>query len=787
MAATAPTSVSHATSSGGWLVAVHGRQFALLGAELRVEARAGLARVVLEQRFRNPHAEPLHATYQLPLPPDAAVSGFAFRVGTRRIVGEVDLREAARERFEEALIEGRSAALLDQDRTSLFTQQIGNIPPSAELVAEITLDQRLRWLEAGEWEWRFPTVVAPRYLGAPEDVPDAARVMVPVADPNGGGFAPRASLRLVIGDAIARGGAPESSSHSLAVSTAPGEENVLTLVSLAEETARLDRDVVVRWPVASTRLGVTLVCGRPEPARAHAGSAYGLLTIVPPLPEAQGGRHPRDLIVLLDTSGSMSGKPLEQAKAVVRTLIETLGPADHLDLISFSSSVTRWRRWTTHADERARRDAIAWVSKLEARGGTDMAPGIVAALASARDVAQRQVVLVTDGLIGFEDKVVAEIRNGLPPATRVHTVGVGSAVNRSLTAAAARAGRGAEVLIGLGEDPAAAIAQLLARTCAPLVTQLEVGGTALLDHAPAALPDVFAGSPVRIAVRLRPEGGTVVVRGKRPNGGYGEERVDVPQVAPGTGSAAVVALYARERVEDLDTQAAAGETNGIDSQIERLGLDFQIATRRTSWVAIAEEPTVDPGQPVRRERIPHLLPHGMSAEGLGLREAATSPAMAMPMICLSAPPAASADLMEEDSDAFFEPDALADRGSLRPRAIDRRTAASRPPSFRPAAPAKERPVLAARILLRRGRQLVVEFDLPFPLDWRPGAEVTVVHPNGSITRAYADPERTTHPGLVDAGCTVRLALDLGAEPGAEAPAEIRLESAGIPLRLRIGS
>ena len=153
-------------ASGGRLVATDGRPLPLLGAALRVEARGGLARVVLEQRFRNPHAEPLHVTYLLPLPVDGAVSGFGFRIGERRVVGEVDRRAAARERFEEAILEGRTAALLEQDRSSLFTQELGNIPPGAEVLAELTIDQRLRWLDAGAWEWRFPTVVAPRYLGA---------------------------------------------------------------------------------------------------------------------------------------------------------------------------------------------------------------------------------------------------------------------------------------------------------------------------------------------------------------------------------------------------------------------------------------------------------------------------------------------------------------------------------------------------------------------------------------------------------------------------------------------
>src|SRR5258708_952264 len=126
----------------------------LESAALRVEARGGIARVVLEQKFKNHHTEPLAVTYVLPLPADAAVSGFAFTVGDRRIEGEVDKKRAARERFEEAIAQGTTAAILEQERSSLFTQELGNVPPGAELICEITIDQRLRWIDEGAGEWR---------------------------------------------------------------------------------------------------------------------------------------------------------------------------------------------------------------------------------------------------------------------------------------------------------------------------------------------------------------------------------------------------------------------------------------------------------------------------------------------------------------------------------------------------------------------------------------------------------------------------------------------------------
>jgi Ca-activated chloride channel family protein len=568
---TAMETRDHDESCGGYLVATDGRVLPLTRTELTADARGGIARTVLVQVFRNVHPEPLQVTYQFPLPHGGAVSGFAFRLGGTRIVGEVDLVRKARERFEEAIVEGRTAALLEQQRTSVFVQEIGNVPPGAEVEAELTIDQRLDWRDQGAWEWRFPTALAPRYQGAPGRVPDAGCTAVAVAD---GSIAPRLSLALTVRDALAPGKRPESPSHRMSFTAAGG---LLRATLTAEEGAPLDRDVVIRWPVTAPEVGLSLDLHRPAGGRLGDGRAFGLLTIVPPAPETRPEPLPRDLIVLLDTSGSMSGEPLEQARRVVGTLVDSLGPRDRLELVAFSSSVQRWRRGAVEAGESSRKDARRWLSQLSASGGTEMREGIREALRGLRPDAQRQVVLVTDGLIGFEQEVVAEVLATLPPGSRLHTVGVGSAVNRALTGPAARAGRGLEVVIGLGEDPERAASALRARTAAPLVTGLEIAGSALVAHAPARLPDLFAGAPALVSLELRPEGGTLVVRGSTAAGPF-ERRIAVSPPAPGEGPAALAALHAREAVEDLEMRLAAGELEDeIDRAVEEIGMAFQIS------------------------------------------------------------------------------------------------------------------------------------------------------------------------------------------------------------------
>ncbi|CAN0547882.1 unnamed protein product, partial [Laminaria digitata] len=167
MTPTASPRIDNSPHTGARLVSTDGLALPLQAAELEVDAKGGLARTVLTQTFVNPGSSPLHVQYLLPLPADGAVSGFSFKIADELVAGEVQTKQVAQERYTQALIEGRTAALVQQSRTSLFRQSVGNIPPHETVVAKIVVDQPLRWLEeAGAWQWRFPTVVAPRYQAA---------------------------------------------------------------------------------------------------------------------------------------------------------------------------------------------------------------------------------------------------------------------------------------------------------------------------------------------------------------------------------------------------------------------------------------------------------------------------------------------------------------------------------------------------------------------------------------------------------------------------------------------
>jgi Ca-activated chloride channel homolog len=594
---------SKARSSGASLSTADGRSLALVGARLRGEARGGIARLVLEQRFVNPFEETLAVTYRMPLPADGAVSGYAFEIAGRVIAGRVDKKAAARETYERALVDGRTAALLEQNTSDIFTQQIGNLPANEELIARITIDQRLAWLPEGEWELRFPTVIAPRYIGAHDSEADARSTHVSV-DP--AGIAPGIQIAITIGDSIASGRTAATPTHTL-LHRADGS------IELKDEAA-LDRDIVVRWPVATAKPGLSL-----DTARTTTGSAFALLTIVPPARDTKPRAIARDLIVLLDTSGSMGGGPLDKAKVAVALLLESLDEQDRFELIEFSNAPRRYKAEATSATPKAKRDAVAWVKSRQADGGTEMGSAVYEALHVLRPNAQRQVVLVTDGYIGGEAQIVKLLHENLPKSCRMHVLGVGSAVNRSLATALARAGRGAEVLIGLDEDAERAIKRMVDRTKSPMLTNVSILGTGLVRHAPEHVPDVYEGAPILAGLQVNPEGGEIVVRGELAGREPWEQRIRVPALREGEGNAAVVALYAREHVADLETRWTMGDTQAIDQQIETAGVEFQISTRLTSWVAVDMTRKLDKPGTSRHQNVPQNLPYGTHAASFGLR------------------------------------------------------------------------------------------------------------------------------------------------------------------------
>jgi Ca-activated chloride channel family protein len=577
---------------GAKLVSVDGRTFPLEAARVAARTSGALAFSTLVQTYRNPYAEPLEVVYTLPLPADGAVIGYTMRLGERVIRGEVRPREEAKAAYEKALFEGRSAALLEQDRDDTFTQRLGSLPAGEPAELTIEVMHPLGFLVAvgklgPEWEYRFPTVVGPRYTGVEGRVPDADRLSPDRAE-SPGEIPTRIELTLTTDDA-----------------TGAAVKRV--------ESMPLDRDLVLRWAAGEPAIGAQLVEG---PGLPGDDGRYGVLTITPP--RAPATAFARDLTILIDASGSMSGLPIEWAKDVASGLLRSLGEGDRFELIAFSDQPRSLTGGIVPVTDRSLREALGALTQLMAGGGTEMADAVIQALRSLRPESQHQILLITDGEIGFEDEIVSRIVSGLVDGSRLHTVGVGAAPNRTLTSRAARAGRGVESFVCGDGEVQAAVKRLIAATARPVLTDVTIASAVVSGVAPARPKDVFAGQPLVVAVELDPAGGTLEVEGQLA--GTTERwawRLTIPPLAAregGISTTPIGALYGREVIADLEMNGA-----GSRDRVLNVAMRHRIASRVTSLVAISEEPAVDPKAPRRRVTLPVEVPAFVSAEAAGIR------------------------------------------------------------------------------------------------------------------------------------------------------------------------
>ena len=717
---------------GAKLVSVDGRTYPLEAARITAEASGGIASSTLVQRYRNPYAEPLEVIYTLPLPADGAVIGYSMRLGERVIRGEVRSREDARADYEKALLDGRSAALLEQDRDDTFTQRLGSLKAGQE--AEITIEvlHPLAFLlDVGElgpsWEYRFPTVVGVRYEGAAGRVPDADRLEVDRA--TGSGAIPtRIELTLTTVD--------DAGASTRRVESMP-----------------LDRDLVVRWAAGSASIGAHLVEG---PGLPGDDGRYAMLTITPP--RVRDAAFARDLTILLDASGSMSGHPIEWAIDVAGELLRSLGEGDRFEVIAFSVEPRSLTGGIIPMSGGNLRGVLGELAQLQAGGGTEMVDAVVAALRPLRPDSQHQVVLITDGEIGFEDEVVRRIVLGLPDGARLHTVGVGAAPNRTLTSRAARAGRGVESFICGDGEVAATAARVGKATARPVLTDLTIASSAIRGIAPARPRDVLAGQPLVVALELDPEGGALEVRGRLA--GSTEPwvwRLVVPPVAAREGAVTTVpigALYGRETIADYELSAKRW-----DERLLEIALRHRIASRVTSLVAISEEPTVDPKAPRRRVALSVEVPAFTSAEGVGLLRSGRSRSMAglhdeaMRLAPMLDEAMLGAELRERQREFRSQDVSRAEKKSSLFHAFRRFLGGDRALGARSVLLA-----FRARVVAVTGNVLVVELETLSDGFLRPDGQVQVAIDVDEVVTGIVDPSASSPRGPHAKGLLLRVAI-----------------------------
>lgn len=589
--------------------------FPLKHTEVKAKIAGNLSRVEVTQSFENPFGNPLEAVYIFPLPDEAAVDDMEIKIGDRIIKGDIKEREVARKIYEDAKRQGQTAGLLEQERANIFTQSLANIKPGEKIDVTIRYTESLKF-EGGEYEFVFPMVVGPRYIsgdsvdgaGNTNSIPDAAQITPPILPPGRrSGHDIGVTVEIDAGVPIAKVSSP---SHQISTSNA----GQIFRVELSKQDAIPNKDLILRYRLGGEKTAATVL------SQADARGGHFALYLIPALEYQSNEIVPKDVVLLMDTSGSQSGDPLAKSKELMRRFIAGLNPEDTFTIIDFANAATTLSATPLANTAQNRQRAIAYIDRLQANGGTELLNGIQTMLSfpAAPEGRLRSIVLVTDGYIGNEAQVIAEVQQQLKPGNRLYSFGVGSSPNRFVLNRLAEVGRGT-VRVVRQDEPTAEVAQEFSEQINnPVLTNIEVtweGGGSSPQIYPMSPPDLFAQQPLVLFGRKSDRAsGRLRVRGITAGGGR-YERVFPINFESG-GNPAIPQLWGRHRIKELMNQMYGGETVSGVKAVTDTAIAYRLLSQYTAFVAVSEEIRVNPDGTTQRVEVPVELPEGMSYEGM---------------------------------------------------------------------------------------------------------------------------------------------------------------------------
>ncbi|MFH1430580.1 MAG: VIT domain-containing protein [Candidatus Uhrbacteria bacterium] len=642
------------------------REFPLKHTRVTANIAGHLTHVTVQQEFYNPYEDRIEAVYVFPLPDDAAVNSMEMHIGERIVKAIIKTRAEARETYERARDAGQRAGLLEQERANIFTQSVANIQPGESITIEITYVAALV-PEDGVFSFIFPMVVGPRYipgeaLGQPEPdpmplsilgqagrmlkpsppaseeigesilpptappkcdqdgtgwacdtdvVPDASRITPPVLPPG-----IRSGHDIDVSVTIS-GGAPirdlGTVTHAVDVTYADG--NRRATVTLQDFDRIPNKDLVLRYRLDQPGITPTFL-----PYRDADGSGYFLLLVQPPTQVTPEMVAPKEIIFIVDTSGSMSGEPLAKVKAAMRHAVEHLNPDDAFTILSFKNDTDWLSKTPLEATPKNISNGLRYINELEAGGGTEMMKATEAALDRGfwnRSDRMRIVSLMSDGYVGGDREIITQVAADLGDV-RLFPFGVGSSVNRYLINGLAQAGKGFATFVTLRDGGEEAVQAFYDRIENPLLTDISIewGGLPVTDVVPANVPDLFGGQLVAVVGKFNgTASGTVTVHGE-----FAGSRVkyDVPVQLPSAtddAHASLPTIWARWRVAEVESDYILADEER-EPLITSLGLAYNIVTQYTSFVAVEEIAPENPGDPPRTVPVPVEMPEGVSYEGV---------------------------------------------------------------------------------------------------------------------------------------------------------------------------
>jgi Ca-activated chloride channel family protein len=604
-----------------------------LNLQVAIQISGMVARVNVQQQFFNDTDAWVEAVYVFPLPDESSVDGLQMRVGERVIAGRIMEKQQAASTHLQAKAAGKKSTLLSQQRPNIFTTMVANIAPRENIAVELTYQQLVDYQD-GTFCLRFPMVVGPRYIpGQPVTKPENAAVRLHQTgwsvdtDQVSDASAITPPVDLVDGvdmpvhlEVDLAAGFPLQEARSL--------YHLTTQEHLSDDHWRLnlagaimaDRDFVLQWLPKVTEPRAALF------AENLGDSQYLLLMLVPPL-DYQALNVPREIVFILDISGSMAGTSIEQAKSALLMALDRLRPHDRFNIIAFNDAVRSFQTQAQPANDNTLGRARQFVQDLKADGGTEMKPALLQALDGAHHHEYlRQVVFLTDGAVGNEEELF-QIINKRVGDSRLFPVGIGSAPNSYFMSRAAAIGRGTFTYIGSLAEVAGEITRLLEKIAAPVLTDLKLNldtADTKVEIFPERLPDLYRGEPLIATIRTRWLNNTLTLAG-RLNGREWQTTIDTRTYGERQG---IAKLWARKKMRSrMESMVLGADPQQVRETVLATALEYQLVSQYTSLVAVDTEASRPVDRDISQRPVVVKLPQGWQADAVfGGRPQTATPA-----------------------------------------------------------------------------------------------------------------------------------------------------------------
>lgn len=610
-----------------------------------------IARVTVTQTFHNPYDEKIEAVYVFPLPHTAAIDDMTMTVGERRIVGLIKRRAEAQTLYQEAIEQGKTASLLEQERPNIFTQSVGNIQPNDEVRIKISYVDVLDY-DMGAYEFHFPMVVGPRYIpGMPTskmpELPNELKGKVgeseapldaPLngADPSGTGVAPdtdRVPDASRITPPVLKPGYRTAHDISLAVSLDAGVPiQDIQIVNHKADVDRVDasgaaavlspadsipnKDFVMKYAVVGAKPEMAVLAHSKGPEQ-----GYFMLMIQPKLDAELAEAPPREIVFLVDVSGSMRGEPTQKVKETMHHFLRLTKRKDTVQVITFSNRANKLFEKSVPATQSNIEHALNFTQQMRGGGGTEMLNAIKLVLNEPVDLERvRIVVMLTDGYIGNEAEIIAEIDRRAGDQIRFSAIGIGTSPNRYLIDGVAKHGGGLADMIELHTDPGPLVAQIAERIHRAQLAKIQIdwNGLAVYETYPRRIPELWAGRPVLMVGRYGAGGSEKIELSGSAEGKPLKYKLHVTLPDTQPAHDVLSKVWARKKIEDISAQLHAADAPEIIEEITNIALTHRLMTQYTSFVAVDEndmQPINQEAKAPRQVVVPVPLPEGADFQG----------------------------------------------------------------------------------------------------------------------------------------------------------------------------